>query len=686
MAVTVRCPNCRRTYHVRKEDVGGRARCKKCGSTFTLTAMAEETAGLKARPRAGPSATVDGSKSTQSDGDESERLLAQRPAGSAVPPKTIGPYVILRRLAEGGMGEVWLAHDPNLDRDVAIKTLPARFAADGKRLKRFLREARLAAKLHHTNTITVYQVGQEGNLVFIAMECIDGQSLNHAVSPGRLMPWREATRAIRDAAAGLEAAHRLGLVHRDIKPANLMQTRDGVTKVADFGLACSQFAESRMTQDGSILGTPAYMSPEQWDGGQVDARSDLYSLACTYYYLLTGRDPFVDPTSAGLGYMHCHVPVPDPRQFCPRLPDAVCHILAQCLKKKPEERYASAGDLLAELDALLTSTEETLTFGAPWEQAKASGRVGRTAVQSDTSQRFSQLRRFAARGLEAMFAAVGRGHIRKKWLMSASLTAGAAVLLGIVLWIWINAGKVEIGIGSRHVITNSIGMKLVLVPAGEFTKVELPSGPLPKAPLPAPRPPPPQRVRISKAFYLGTCEVTQEQYEKIMGVNPSYYIGDSRRPVDSVSWNDAVEFCRRLSTQEGVSYRLPTEAEWEYACRAGTTTTWCFGDSDSEVGEYAWHRGNANDTTHPVGQKKRNAWGLYDMYGHVEEWCADAADGPSPKTEPGSSALGASRVSRGGSFWSLPPNIGVFNRGASFPDLTSANLGFRVARTCDEAR
>ncbi len=315
MPITIRCPNpdCGQKYTVREENLGSRTTCKKCGTGFTVEMKADEVG--TAQPPASPGSAA-GERISRIEGQAKMAVppgLAS-PAGSSrppapdarppapglaspaggSPPEKIGPYTVRRKLGQGGMGEVWLAHDPSLDRDVAIKTLPARFAAKEDRLKRFLREARLAAKLHHTNAVTVYSVGQEGSLVYIAMEYVDGQSLDDAVSEGRPMPWREATRAIRDAAAGLDAAHQLGLIHRDIKPANLMRTRNGVTKVADFGLARSQFSESRLTQDGSIFGTPAYMSPEQWQGGKVDGRSDLYSLVCAYYCLLTGQDPFGD--------------------------------------------------------------------------------------------------------------------------------------------------------------------------------------------------------------------------------------------------------------------------------------------------------------------------------------------------------------------------------------------------------
>ena len=190
-------------------------------------------------------------------------------------------------------------------------------------------------------------------------------------------------------------------------------------------------------------------------------------------------------------------------------------------------------------------------------------------------------------------------------------------------------------------------MVLVLIPPGEFLMGSPDSDALAGG-----SEKPQHRVQISEPFYLGMCEVTQEQYRRVTGENPSRYKGDAQRPVERVSWNDAVEFCRQLSDTEGREYRLPTEAEWEYACRAGSTTKWCFGDSTAGLEDYAWYSANSGGQTHPVGQKSPNAWGLHDMHGNVYEWCADWY-GPgyyrnSPPYDPIGAASGSDRVRRGG--------------------------------------
>ncbi len=231
-----------------------------------------------------------------------------------------------------------------------------------------------------------------------------------------------------------------------------------------------------------------------------------------------------------------------------------------------------------------------------------------------------------------------------------------------------------LGVPVEH--TNSIGMKLKLIPAGEFMmgSPESVDDTDDKAK-------PQHKVRITKPFYLGVHEVTQAEYEKVMGENPSNFKG-ARNPVEQVSWNDAVEFCRKLSAKEGKTYRLPVEAEWEYACRAGTTTLHSFGDNKESLGQYAWYSENSDKKTHPVGEKKPNPWGLYGMHGNVCEWCADyfaSYYAVSPTDDPAGPKMGSNRVRRGGSWRFVARICRSANRFWYWPEDGSSVLGFRVA-------
>ena len=236
-------------------------------------------------------------------------------------------------------------------------------------------------------------------------------------------------------------------------------------------------------------------------------------------------------------------------------------------------------------------------------------------------------------------------------------------------------------------ITNSLGMKLNLIPPGEFTMGS------PESEENRGADETQHQVMITKPFYLSVHEVTQAQYERVMGDNPSRS-KDAAKPVEHVAWRDAVEFCRRLSAREVRRYCLPTEAEWEYACRAGTTTTYSFGDARSRLGEYAWYNGNrtnpntllANDTPHPVGELKPNAWGLFDMHGNVKEWCQDRYGdyeglGVVSRDPTGPASGDDGRVLRGGSFGSPPVVVRAAHRYSLPPDFRHLLIGFRLATT-----
>jgi len=237
---------------------------------------------------------------------------------------------------------------------------------------------------------------------------------------------------------------------------------------------------------------------------------------------------------------------------------------------------------------------------------------------------------------------------------------------------------------------NSIGMKLTLIPAGEFQMSSLESEPGRNGEKPQ------HLVKITKPFYLGVYEVTQQQYEKVMGARPwqgkGYVKEGADYPASYMSHNDAVDFCRRLSKQEGVEYRLPTEAEWEYACRAGTTTSYSFGDDESQLGQYAWYRQNAWDVgdkyAHRVGQKLPNRWGLYDMHGNVREWSQGwYATYFSEKvvSDPLGPVQGRYPVLRGGSFSLHSSNVRSASRVNYPPDSRLNPSGFRAARTYNAA-
>lgn len=217
-------------------------------------------------------------------------------------------------------------------------------------------------------------------------------------------------------------------------------------------------------------------------------------------------------------------------------------------------------------------------------------------------------------------------------------------------------------------------MELVLIPAGEFlmgaTKGDLPAGVWEY---------PQHRVEIEKPFYMSKYEVTQEQWQAVMGSNPSHFKGEANLPVEMVSWNKAQEFCRKMSEAVNRVIRLPSEEEWEYASRSGSKGTFCFGEDLSKLGDYCWYRVNADLKTHPVGLKKPNAWGLYDMHGNVREWCEDWYDPYPGSTMKDEEFIPRQRILRGGSWdWVEAPNQGSPRRDRAVPDGARDHYGLRV--------
>ncbi|HEX4820029.1 MAG TPA: Stk1 family PASTA domain-containing Ser/Thr kinase [Acidimicrobiales bacterium] len=262
-----------------------------------------------------------------------------------------GRYELHRRLARGGMADVFLARDQLLDRPVAVKVLFPEFATDPNFVERFRREAQSAANLNHPNIVSVYDWGQEQGTYFIVMEYVDGRSLADILrTEGPLHPQRAAEVA-SDIAAALGFAHRNGVVHRDVKPGNVLISPQGQVKVADFGIARALGAdpESNLTQAGSVMGTATYFAPEQAQGLPLDPRSDLYSLGVVLYEMVTGRPPFSGESPVAIAYKHVQEQPPPPRHVNTNVPPAMEAIILKLLSKNPAARYPSAEDLRADL-------------------------------------------------------------------------------------------------------------------------------------------------------------------------------------------------------------------------------------------------------------------------------------------------------------------------------------------------
>lgn len=267
-------------------------------------------------------------------------------------------YRLQRELARGAMGTVHEALDATSGRVVALKLMALPRGADPQSLadqrERFQRESLAARRLHHPGIVEVYDAGDDGQHLWLAMERVPGRDLTGHTEPGHLLPVVQALRIGAAVARSLAYAHRQGVVHRDIKPANIIHDlASGSTKVADFGIA--HLADATRTRTGLVLGTPSYMPPEQIAGRKVDGRADLYALGVMLFQLLTGALPFAQPSMGALLAAIAQQQAPDIRSLRPELPEALAQVVALALQKRPELRYADGDQMAADLDAVETS-------------------------------------------------------------------------------------------------------------------------------------------------------------------------------------------------------------------------------------------------------------------------------------------------------------------------------------------
>lgn len=667
------------------------------------------------------------------------------------------PYRVLKLLGSGGMGAVFAAEDLQLKRPVALKIMLPAVAREQSARERFLREARAAATVEHEHIVTVYQVGEDRGVPFLAMQLLKGHSLEDLFAsqstPGATrLNLAQALRIGREIAVGLAAAHARGLVHRDIKPSNiwLEQFPENRVKILDFGLARSADEDSQLTQLNTFVGSPAYTAPEQARGRQVDARSDLFSLGCVLYRLFTGQLPWQAPDAMGtLIAVATEQPIP-PRDLNPELPIKLVRLIMQLLAKRPEQRPQSAAVVAAQLEVLLRELprkalkqplplagESRIAAGRPlrrsvsWPPRVASlaaaflllccavmifvqtdaGTLQIEAADHDVNVIIEQ----GGREVEVVDTRTGatvrlhsgeyrlrlgadQPHVRldkdsvrivRGDTVVARITAVPVTTAAPTATSPIQADAPSGKVPATAEIINSLGMRLAAIPAGKFRMGSPMSEPSRRDDEL------PHEVIITQPFFLGATLVTLGQFRRFVdgsGFRPEG--GDNWRPTDpqqtdafpvgNVSWNDAMAFCNWLSKQEHRQYHLPTEAEWEYACRAGSQEMWCFGSKVEQLGEYAWYSANSGMKPHAVALLRPNAWGLYDVHGNLWQWTNDwyAADyyQHSPEKDPQGPASGTGKVLRGGSFYLRADSTRCAARhNGHEPSWRKAHVGFRVA-------
>jgi len=653
---------------------------------------------------------------TQRANPDNTQLFSLRPEL-----RVFGHYVLQRQLGAGGMGEVWLAQDEQLEEQVALKFVLPYVRTDKRAVELLKQEVRTAHRLSHPNIVRVYSYLEDCVFAAVSMEFVDGESLdelqlreaNKVFDADQLRPW------VKQLCDALDYAHdKVGIVHRDLKPRNLMVDRKGDLKVMDFGISAVIAAttarsslihaaeKSAEAVKGS--GTLTYMSPQQHESRKPAPSDDLYALGVTLYDLLTGTTPF---THSDIGALIYAVMNTKPVSMAERRADYCIHgapvpeawerAVAACLAKKPEHRPANATQLWKIIE------------GGVSDAGVAA------AVDGDLSHRDAPHKRGRLTGVAVSILALALIAAGTWWMMAsrkqkaeggipdhspvAAATNGAAPVekigdRGSPIISGNNASRAALTVPVRPdpaipeldielepityecpTIGQSFtipfpGITMVPIAPGNFT-MGSESGKFDDGR-------PVTSVSLTQPFWIGKTEVTQKEWQTIMEYNPSVFKGEDL-PVEEVSWDEAMSFCAKLTQifrvngglPKGYVYTLPTEAQWEYACRAGTR-----GDYAGSLDSMGWYNKNSGDKTHRVGAKQANPWGLHDMHGNVWEWCldyyADKLPGGTVQNPQGPRS-GENRVWRGGGWRGPDWNCRSGARNGSIPSANSG-LGFRV--------
>ena len=637
------------------------------------------------------------------------------------------------------MGAVYLARDERLGHTIAIKET---FFDEARLRREFEREGRLLASLRHPALPVVTDYFSDADGDFLVMQYIPGDDLEtmmavqgRAFETEKVLAWADQ---LLDALDYLHTQEQ-PILHRDIKPSNLkLTTRDRIV-LLDFGLAKGSTGMTSVAGSRSVLGfTPHYAPLEQIHGTGTDERSDLYALAATLYHLMTGTVP-PDAMGRAMASVYGQTdPLRPANETNPEVNEKVAYVLLRAMSQNREQRPRTAAEMRELLsnarrsalemredvpptqprasvaEASLKPTDITPPQKGAADKARGWQKLESTSLPSErfgvattpiepvpipgtvasptqvtpemkrgaTGDSFVAPRREEATvgtvslsKLDLDSASTARAATRGRGFAMLAVASVAVVIITLLFALnWrtsienANAGSANANLPPSF--TNQWGVEFALVPAGSF-QMGSENGLSYLQPM--------HRVNIARPFYMGRHEVTQAQWQRVMGSNPSRFRGDNL-PVEQVSWNDAQEFIRRLNAlNDGYTYRLPSEAEWEYACRAGTT-----GDYAGNIDSMAWYGNNSGSATHSVGQKQPNAFGLYDMHGNVWEWYEDEyvegyrgapADGSARVSESG---LAWSRVLRGGSWNNFAAYLRSAARRSGHLGDHDSDIGFRV--------
>jgi formylglycine-generating enzyme required for sulfatase activity/tRNA A-37 threonylcarbamoyl transferase component Bud32 len=477
-------------------------------------------------------------------------------------------FVVERVLGTGGFAAVFRVRDTVLKRDLAVKVLNPDLLASSRTRERFQREAETVAKLSHPNVVQVHFIGREGDLLYIGMPCIEGGTLADKLARDGALPLGESLRVLTEVAGALAHAHKKGIVHRDIKTQNILLDDDGDRcLVTDFGIARAEDA-SALTSTGVVIGTPAYLSPEQISGDKGDHRVDIYALGVLAYEIVTGRLPFEGTSTTAAMMKRFEGPPPPPSTVRPEVPRFLDELIGNCLALEPADRFQSADELLAAVRAGSTGeTEVVRTDGGKAVSSPARAPARRALPWIG-----------AAMGVLALLVAFA---VRSRWTVRSPAAPAIA------------------------------DSSLALIGAGQYV-IGSDNGPVESRPA--------HRVRLG-AFRIAVHEVTNREFVSVasaagLSVPPHAGAAPAAQPVTGIPWPLAAAYCAKRYPNG----RLPTEEEWEAAARGrtGRATPW----DNATPGFHANLAEGARHGPMPVGSYATGATPekVYDLIGNVWEW------------------------------------------------------------------
>ena len=540
----------------------------------------------------------------------------------------VGNYRLIGLIGEGGMSSVFEAEHNRLGRKVAIKVLHPSFLQNSAIRNRFINEAQMMEVLQHPNITRVLDFHDSGDELCLVMEFLDGVDLNKWVKLNGPMQTDRILSILNQILPALQYAHDKGVIHRDIKPSNIFVNPDGHVKILDFGIS-KLIGSSSDTVTGTYLGTPMYMSPEQVkDTKNINHLSDIYSLGVTIYFLVTGKAPY-SASDSQFSIWTKIVQEPLPGIFDIGVWGT---IVEMACKKDASDRYQNCTLFLQDVSSISVHCNHTIVPDTE------STIVTNSSIHFNNDDNYRNPR-------GGFYGTISPFEEFNDWISYNKYLRDCMVN--------VDSGTFTMGCTSDQDIYGEID---------EY---------------------PTRSVKL-KDFKIGKFLVTQRDWLFVMGNNPSHFDYSPTCPVENVSWNEIQLFLDRLNANSSEVYRLPTEAEWEYAARGGQFHEKYWYSGSQNIEDSAWYDENSESKTHPVGSKCGNSLGLYDMSGNVYEWCQDRY-GPYIKLaeeqiiNPTGPDYGANRLIRGGSCMSPKKYCRVSYRRGMDPDISTFYTGFRLA-------